>query len=201
MQNTQSRCYFLERAFLEIIFRQECCSRSSSAWSCPSSSLSIYYCLSVFRVTGGRSPFSQSRLSCDRRMESSSVLAVSFLVIGEMEYSAVLAVLAQITDTKTRLQKNAEENQKVDFRSLAVPRTISNTRTQFQKNTEENQNFFSRIQTAGWSIDACVCWSASWASFPDVSNCCDKSRQQQASIAQWLTDWLLEKQQQQQMKQ
>jgi hypothetical protein len=82
-------------------------------------------------------------------MESSSVLAVSSLVIGEMEYSAVLAVLAQITDTKTRLQKNAEENQKVDFRSLAVPRTISNTRTQFQKNTEENQNFFSRIQTAG----------------------------------------------------
>jgi hypothetical protein len=31
-------------------------------------------------VTGGRSlPFSQCRLSCDRRMESSSVLAVSFL--------------------------------------------------------------------------------------------------------------------------
>jgi hypothetical protein len=57
--NTQSRCYFLSLAFLEIIFRQECCSRSSSAWSCPSSSLSIYYyCLSVFRVTGGRSlPF------------------------------------------------------------------------------------------------------------------------------------------------
>jgi hypothetical protein len=42
-------------------------------------SLSIYYCLSVFRVTGVRNPFSQSRLSCDRRMESSSVLAVSFL--------------------------------------------------------------------------------------------------------------------------
>jgi ribosomal protein L9 len=64
-----------------------------------------------------------------------------------MEYSSVLAVLAQITNTKTRLQKNAEENQKVDFRSLAVPRTISNTKTQLQKNTEENQKLFSRIQT------------------------------------------------------
>ncbi|CAN5965158.1 unnamed protein product [Sphagnum jensenii] len=103
----------------------------------------------ILAISSQKFPFSQSRLSCDRRMESSSVLAVSSLVIGEMEYSAVLAVLAQITDTKTRLQKNAEENQKVDFRSLAVPRTISNTRTQFQKNTEENQNFFSRIQTAG----------------------------------------------------
>lgn len=102
---------------------------------------------------------------------------------------------------KTWLQKNAEENQRVDFRFLAAPRTISNTKTQLQKNTKENQKLFSRIQTTDWSIDACVCWSASWASFPDVSNCCDKSRQQsskQASIAQWLTDWLLEKQQQQQ---
>jgi ribosomal protein L9 len=64
-----------------------------------------------------------------------------------MEYSSVLAVLAQITNTKTRLQKNAEENQKVDFRSLAVPRKITNTKTQLQKNTEENQKLFSRIQT------------------------------------------------------
>jgi hypothetical protein len=59
-----------------------------------------------------------------------------------MEYSSVLAVLAQITNTKTRLQKNAEENQKVDFRSLAVPRTISNTRTLFPEEYGVESEFF-----------------------------------------------------------